>query len=233
MATSTTKTKVKPLTVEDVIQNPVFSDEVREILKAWLKEQPEAPTLTVAERLAVREVVMTCFAEQHPKMQEEVRSAVRMYVPAEVTKPSRLPLIGTLLLVAAFGVLFTLQIGGVKELDTQRVNMLWAALHSLQNEVELSPKPAVPAVVPEPPVDHIIQIDFEGRCWTEITADGAQIVEGVKSGRVAFDATESAQVRSGCPGKVTYRIDDKVVYPVNEAKNSEKVELVNLIAETK
>jgi hypothetical protein len=76
-------------------------------------------------------------------------------------------------------------------------------------------------------------------CWMRVTVDGKIVAEGFLSslhpadtaGRaqwIEWKDVPSAEIRSGCPGKVEYFVDGNQRYPENHSGTPEKSEVVTL-----
>lgn len=80
---------------------------------------------------------------------------------------------------------------------------------------------------PDPPPH--IRMRLESKCWISVDDGSAYSIEGTfKAGYEVEDIKLPVHVRTGCPGKVSYFVDEVKVYPPNLSQKPDKSEVVEL-----
>ena len=131
------------------------------------------------------------------------------------------------MVIAFIALISAISISGYYKADMDRyavaLNKRMLALETAKAPVEVAQTWTAPQqVIPT------LEVAVAETCWMRITdADGKIIREGMFSSPWS-EARDFVNVRNGCPGKVTYKVNGKEVHPINKSGKPEQSEVVTI-----
>lgn len=138
------------------------------------------------------------------------------------------------MVIAFIALISAISISGYYKADMDRYAVALNKRILVLESAKADPKPAsnpVEAKEEVPLLAAYISMEHT-RCWMRVTdADGTILRESMFSnpGNTGWvDNRKSVEVRSGCPGKISYEVNGKIVHPVNKSGKPEQSEVVTI-----